>query len=143
MRLLLLLSIACAKQPPSAAPAATESGPSLNMALPDDANASVFATLLLATPVTDWSPIDDRSFLYEALTFSGDGTFAARAALSAGGESVPCTESGQWTLEAVESGTAGTISMTLASTDCATRAAESSQRIRLSREGERYRISYR
>ena len=144
MRLFLLLSIASAKQvPTSANTQAPQSGPSLTMALPSDPNASAFATLLVTAPVTDWSPLDDRSFVYESLNFSGNGSFQANAALSAGGESVPCAESGQWTVEAVEAPITGTISMTLAATDCATRSADTTQRIRLSREGDRYRISYR
>jgi hypothetical protein len=124
------------------APAAPK-GPVVTVNLPDGPDGSSFATLLVTTPVTNWSPTDDRSFQYGNLTFLGDGTFIAAAALSAGGESVPCQEGGSWSVEAVESPTIGTIEMTLEDTDCATRQPGGTQRIRISREADYYRIAYR
>ena len=139
----LLLMLACSKQAPSAAVQAAPEGPALDMSIPAGPDGSSFATLLVTTPVVNWSPTDDRSFQYSTLTFSGQGTFTAAAALSAGGESVPCQESGSWSVEDVESPTIGTIEMTLTETDCATRDSGFTQRIRLSRETDHYRIAYR
>ncbi|MFT5457706.1 MAG: hypothetical protein ACI9K2_004204 [Myxococcota bacterium] len=141
LRWSFLMLAACAKQPGS--PATPSPASVLQVQLPAEAGAPDFARTLIGHPVTDWSPTGDRSFLYDTLTMAPDGSFSAAAHLAAGGETVPCTEAGTWSVEAVESETAGTIGLALAQTDCATRSAGTELRLRISREGDRYSISYR
>lgn len=98
----------------------------LSMPLPGGPDAKKFAQNLVDAEIADFKPAGvggSVQFVYESLDFSGDGSWTAKAAVEANFESIPCVESGSWTIEDAESATAGTITWTVARTNCAMREA--------------------
>ena len=94
------------------------------MTLPAGSDARKFAQNLIDTEIADFKPTGvggSVQFVYETLAFTGDGTWNAQAAVEANFESIPCAESGDWTLEDAESASVGTITWTVSKTNCAMR----------------------
>ncbi|MCB9763116.1 MAG: hypothetical protein H6739_25170 [Alphaproteobacteria bacterium] len=149
---LVFLAIACGpKEPTSTAAAAEgteEAAPAevSSDAVPGDKNSQEFAQKLLALKITDFRPIDSdgAEFIYNTLTFSPDGTWAATGAVSIMDETMECRESGDWSMDAAESADTAAVGWTVAETNCAGRESGAEQRILLTiKKGGEYEVSFR
>ena len=141
--LALVSLMACPKTttPEPAKPA--DKGPEITVAMPDSDAARAFARKMVKTTISDWSPTDDRAFQWESATFEPDGTFVAKAAIRAGGESVPCDEIGTWSIDKAVDKTHATLDWTVTKTDCATRSSGDKLRVAVRFEGDEISIAYR
>ena len=140
--LALTALMACPKpSAPEAAP--MDKGPEITVAMPDSDAARAFARKMLKADIQNWSPTDDRAFQWESVTFKPDGTFVAKAAIRAGGESVPCDEIGTWSVDKAVDKTHATMDWTVTKTDCATRSSGDKLRVAVRFEGDDVNIAYR
>ncbi len=138
----LLSTLGCKKEVAAPPAQATPKAPALTAEMPDSPEARKFARGLLDNPITNWSPIDDRTFIYTSMSFAPDGTWTADAELTAGGESVPCKEVGEWSIDKAESEVKATMDWTIVKSSCA-RENGSTQRVSATRNEAQYKISYR
>ncbi len=133
---LLTLLVACGgKKEPVAAAAATEAAPvesAITAQMPDSADAKAFAKALVKTGIRDLSvSTNGARFVYQTMTFGSDGRWTAKGAVTAGDETMDCTESGGWTIEDATSATVATMVWALDKTNCAARDAGTTQRVQV------------
>ena len=140
---LLAALIACPKSAPPEEAKPADKGPELTVAMPDSDAARGFARKMVKAELSKWSPTDDRAFVWESADFKADGTFVAKAAIRAGGESVPCDEIGTWSIDKAVDKTHATMDWTVTKTDCATRSSGDSLRVAVRFENAGISISYR
>ncbi len=119
---------ACAKKPVEPAPAAAAK-PEITADIPDSKEARKFANRLVGHTLTDWSPTDSRSFMWDEVTFSANGNFTAKAAIVASGERITCDEIGTWRIDKGVSNTSATMDWNIKKTDCASREAPATLRV--------------
>ncbi|MCO4746289.1 MAG: hypothetical protein KC912_15940 [Proteobacteria bacterium] len=108
------------------APAPAPASATISVSMPGGGNAKAFAKNLIDLDITNWKPTGSGSsvqFIYKTLDFKSDGTWAADASVEANFEEIPCAESGTWAIADAESAQIGTITWTLAKTNCAMREA--------------------
>jgi hypothetical protein len=135
--------MACPKPSTPEVATPTDKGPELTVAMPDSDAARAFARKMLKANISDWSPTDDRAFQWESVVFKADGTFVAKAAIRAAGESVPCDEIGTWSVDKAVDKTHATMDWTVSKTDCATRSSGDKLRVSVKFEGDEINIAYR
>ena len=115
-------------------------------ATPDvPAGALAFAKKLVKNPISGYRPGDAGGvdFKYSALTFAGDNTWTAVAAVSAAGETFDCNESGTWKADAGEGENAGTVEWTVTKSSCAGRPQEGTTRAQLRWDNGEWKVELR
>ena len=129
-----LLNLACGPKSGGAVEAAgSKRAPALGDQVPDESNSQAFAQRLIAEGLSDLEVSDSgAALIYQAQSFSGDGTWKTTAEVDFGEESMPCTESGTWSLEPATSPTEATLAWEVAETNCVGLQAGRSFRIALS-----------
>jgi len=119
--LIPLLLGACAKKPIEPATPSAEAKPEVTAEIPDSKEARKFANRLIGYTLTEWSPINNKSFMWDNVSFSPDGTFRAAAAIVASGERMSCDEIGTWRVDKAVSNTSAIMDWDVTKTDCASR----------------------
>jgi hypothetical protein len=125
----LLLISACAKKPTETSPASEPAKPEITAEMPDSKEARKFAQRLIAYTLTEWSPTNDKAFMWDAVSFSADGNFTAQAALVASGERIACDEIGHWRIDKGVSTSTATMDWDIIKTDCPSREAPATLRV--------------
>jgi hypothetical protein len=147
MRSILLLAVgflftACGgnKTAPVAAGDGAQENSDLSVEIPADAKG--FVNKLLKVTVTRFNPTGSSEFSYNAMTFSGDGTWTAQGELSLGGETIDCVEDGSWTIDAMD-GDNAVMEWVVTKTNCPSRDAGVEQRVNMAINGEDVKVSFR
>jgi hypothetical protein len=144
----VLLLTACGEKAVAPAPAPVEAASAASSEptpdTPSDAASRAFAKRLLSTPVSDFRPGEGGvDFVYRSLTFRGDNSFVAEARMSFDGESIDCTETGTWTMDAASGDGQASMTWAMTKTTCAGRPANVDTRVQLTADGGGWKVEVR
>lgn len=139
--LLLCACLPKSELPDTAPEVKAEATPS--MVIPGGANGVAFAKAFAATSVTNFSPGSD-ALTWDTVVFLLDGTWNADATLDVSIDTFPCNESGDYSIESIESKSSGIVELVVNKTSCPTREAGKHLRfaIEIEKNGE-YTVSFR
>ncbi|GDX81059.1 hypothetical protein LBMAG42_28700 [Deltaproteobacteria bacterium] len=146
----LLLVVGCAKEKSVAKPTggvvAKDGGITAETEVPEDADSRKFADHLVRNPLRDFSPSDSTGgagIKWDSVTFGPKNHWEADAVLTAGGETVRCTEQGRWTIEKAESATKDTVNLETKKSTCPGRSDATSYRLVMDIAGDNYQVVFR
>ncbi len=145
MRTILFLAIGLVvtgcgnKKAPAAAGDSAATGSGVTIDIPSDAKG--FVTKLLKVTVSRFNPTGSAEFTYEAMNFSGDGTWTAQGKLSLGGETIDCIEDGSWSIDAMD-GDNAVMEWVVTKTNCPSRDSGTEQRVNVAINGDDVKISF-
>lgn len=113
--------------------------------IPKDDNSKMFATRILQRPITDFSPVDSMGakLIYKTLTFKNNNAWIAESVLGVGDESVNCTESGLWSMDAATDDHTANMTWDVNKTTCPGRSESNTIRVNVNIEKGEYTISRR
>lgn len=145
----LLFVVGCAKEKSVAKPTgvvAKDGGITGETEIPDDADSKKFADHLVRNPLRGFAPTDSSggaSIKWDTVTFGPKNHWEADAVLTAGGETVRCTEQGRWTIDKAESPTHDTVNLETKKSSCPGRSDGTSYRLVMDIEGDNYQVVFR
>ncbi len=146
----LLFVVGCAKEKSVAKPTsgvvAKDGGITSETEIPDDADSKKFADHLVRNPLRGFAPTDSSggaSIKWDTVTFGPKNHWEADAVLTAGGETVRCTEQGRWTIDKAESPTRDTVNLDTKKSTCPGRSDSTSYRLVMDIDGDNYQVVFR
>lgn len=140
------LAAGCGPKTPTESAGSTDTSAPITAQMPDTSNARAFASRLVQTTISNWSPISggDVELDYNSMTFAPDGSWTATATMEAAFEEFDCQETGTWIIDTATADDTATMDWEIGRTTCPMREAGSSLRVQMTieRKGE-YQISFR
>ena len=126
MTLAIALALACGEKAETETAAPAEAAAPSSDLVPADKNSQAFADKLFDLDVKRFKPVDaagGASLVYSSLTFKPDGSWQALGEVSVADESMPCQETGTWTMDPATSKDTAQMTWSMSKTSCAGREA--------------------
>ena len=114
---------------------AAAEGDSATPDVPDDDNSRTFSELLMEHPYRGFRP--NNQLRYTEMLFAGDNTWTAQGEQRLqGSATLPCTETGSWTMEAATTDDTAVVQWVVVNTDCLGRSGGSETRVQMTIDGD-------